>query len=334
MYEDFRGEVLLKMSSSGMTTEEIKKAIEIVDSISAGYTFSKQTRELMVIGKEKLKEYCNIYLIVKKIEGCTDATIKNLEYALNPFVEYVNCPIEQIDTNLIRKYLALYKLNHNIKERSLDKLRERIKTWFVWMQNEGYITKNPTANVAAIKYNVKKKPALTQTELEKLRDVCRNDQERCLVEVLYSTGCRISEACNIKIKDIHFEKELPDCDILGKGGKWGKVYFSPRAVSMIHKYIESRPHESEWLFNNYRGGGQLSPSNVDKKFRELRELAGLENKKLTPHTMRHTTATTAIKVAPVEVVKELMRHSSIDTTMIYADVSPEEAKRYHERAII
>ena len=334
MYNDLRNDYMMGLSKAGYQADEIAKLLGILDCISSGYSISKQSTEIMVVGKEKIQEYANLYFVTKKIEGCTDETIQNLRYSINPFVDYVNCPIEEIDTNVIRKYLVLYKMNHDIGDRSLNKIRTNIKSWFEWMQNEGYISKNPTKNVSKIKYTVKKKEALTQTELEKLRNACRNELEKCLVEVLYSTGCRISEAINIKVSEIKFDKELPECEIKGKGGKWGKVYFSPRAITCITAYLKARPHDSEWLFNNYRGGGQLKRENAEKKFRELRKLAGLESKKVTPHTMRHTTATTAIKVAPVEVVRDLLRHSKIDTTMIYADVSPDEVKRYHERLIV
>lgn len=78
----------------------------------------------------------------------------------------------------------------------------------------------------------------------------------------------------------------------------------------------------------------MTRPNAEKIFRELRERAGLQDKKLTPHTMRHTMATTAVQVAPVEVVKELLRHEKIDTTLIYADISKDDVKTYHRKVIM
>ena len=77
-------------------------------------------------------------------------------------------------------------------------------------------------------------------EMERLRDVCENDRDRCLVEVLYSTGCRISEALSIKVAEIRFDLPQPECKVLGKGKKHRIVYFSPRAVSTISETAWSR----------------------------------------------------------------------------------------------
>ena len=73
--------------------------------------------------------------------------------------------------------------------------------------------------------------------------------------------------------------------------------------------------------------------NAEKRFRELRELAGLQDKKVTPHTMRHTFGTHTSRIAPVQVVQKLLGHSKIDTTMIYVETSQDEVKAFHAKAI-
>lgn len=334
MYEKMRAAVLLEMAKSKIDPEVIKEFMDVLDKISERFTIAEQCTDLVVRGREKLEECRNLYLICKKIEGCSDETINNYRYMINSFIDEITCPLEDIDANVMRRYLAKYKVSHTIDNRALDKIRQYLKAWFKWMQEEGYIQKNPLANVAKIKFSVKRKESLTQNELERLRDTCKNDKERALVEVLYSTGGRISEILDIKVDDINFNLPLPECEVKGKGGTWGKVYFSPRSVSCIKKYLKNRKYKSEYLFINERGGGKMKRENAEKIFRRLRIEAGLENKWLTPHTMRHTTATTAIKVAPVEVVRDMLRHKNINTTMVYADVSPEDVKRYHERLIV
>lgn len=334
MYEKMRSAVMLEMAKNGIDSDMMKTFLNIIDKVAEKFIVSEQCTDLVVRGRDKLEECRNLYLVCKKIEGCSDETIKNYRYTIDNFIEETVCSIEKIDANVMRRYLAKYKTSHGIDNRSLDKIRQSLKAWFTWMQEEGYIQKNPLANVAKVKFNVKRKESLTQNELEKLRDTCRNDQERALVEVLYSTGGRITEVLNIKVADINFNLPLPECEVLGKGGVYGKVYFSPRSVSCIKKYLKTRKHNSEYLFNNERGGGQMKRHNAEKIFRRLRKEAGLEGKSLTPHTMRHTTATTAIKVAPVEVVRDMLRHKNINTTMVYADVSPDDVKRYHERLIV
>lgn len=333
MYEDFRKDLLLTLSESNLTEDQIREVVSKIDMVSLNYTFERKSQELVVRGRDELEEAAKLYLISKQLEGCAKGTLDNYYRHINSFVLYCPCPLLEIDANVVRKYFLLYKMDHKISDRSLDKLRQDLQAWFRWMQNEGYIVRNPMANISKIKHVVNRKQSLTQTELERLRECCRNDKERCLVEVLYSTGCRISEALNIKVSEIRFDLPQPECEVIGKGNKQRTVYFSPRAISIIRKYLSSRKHTSDWLFINDRGGEQMCRENAEKIFRELRKLAGLQDKKCTPHTLRHTTATQAIKVAPVEIVQRLLGHSKIDTTMLYADTSQEDVKAYHAKAI-
>lgn len=332
MYTDMRKDILLKLDNI-LETDKLCEVMEQLDYIASNYSIEKMVTSLVVRGRHELEEYGKLYAVCKKIEGCADSTIVNYSLTIKNFINYVSCPLEEIDTNVIRKYLLLYKMDHKIKDISLDKIRGHLAEWFLWMQNEGYIQRNPMASIVKIKYPKKKKPSIDPMELEHLRDVCRDDRERCLVEVLYATGCRISEALSIKVTDIPFESAHPEIQVTGKGSKDRTVYFSPRSISSIKRYLSSRKHESEYLFINERGGGQMQPSNAQKRFRELRVLAGLETKNLTPHTMRHTMATQMSKIAPIQIVQHQLGHSKLDTTMQYVDVAEEDAKMYHARAI-
>lgn len=333
MYSDFRMDLICKLSDAGMPADQIGTVLTHLDDVAAGYTINKACTEIAVRGREDLEQYAKLYIICKQIEGCTEATISNYGLHIKAFISYCSVSLDEIDANCIRKFLLLYKMDHKISDRSLDHIRQDLNNWFTWLQNEGRIAKNPCSNVARIKYTVERKPALDMNELEHLRDVCRSDRERALVEALYATGCRISEALSIKVSDIRWDLQQPECRVIGKGGKPGIVYFTPRAVSTLKRYLSSRRHDSEWLFNNDRGGGRMKRANAEKIFRQLRGLAGLEGKRLTPHTMRHTTATQAAKRAPIQAVKEILRHERLDTTMIYAETTPEEIKAYHANAL-
>ena len=333
MYSDFRRDILLQLAEAGIDTETMGKMLSTMDTVAIRYTITKATQEIAIRGRDALEEAAKVYLVSKKLDGCTDATIDNYALHIKGFIGYCSVPLEEIDANVVRRYLILYKMDHQISDRSLDKVRQTLHGWFGWMQSEGYIQRNPMANINKIKYTVEQKKAVDQMELEKLRDVCQDDRDRCLVEVLYSTGCRISEALSIKTAEIKMDIPLPECTVIGKGKKPRVVYFSPRAISTIRHYLTSRRHDSEWLFNNDRGGGQMSRRNAEKRFHVLRELAGLQDKKVTPHTMRHTFASQTSKIAPVQVVQKLLGHSKIDTTMIYVETSQDEVRAYHAKAI-
>ena len=333
MYSEFRRDILLALAAENLPGEILNAVMKRIDVASEKYSIGKASMEIAVRGKEELEDAAKVYLVCKKLQGQAEETIHNTKLKLQNFIDYCNCPLKEITANVIRKYLLLYKMNRNLKDSSLDKIRGCLNHWFVWMQNEGYITANPMANVDKIRFVADHKPAVSQTELEALREACRTDQERCLVEVLYSTGCRISEALNIKIKDIRFDLPQPEVMVIGKGKKSRIVYFSPRSITAINRYLKTRRHESEWLFCNERGGGKMKKENAAKKFRELRELAGLEEKHVTAHTMRHTFATQAGKTAPIQIVQKMLGHSRLETTMIYVETSQDDVKAYHAKAI-
>ena len=200
MYSDFRRDMLIDLAEAGIDSQIIGQVISVMDMVATRYTIARTTQEIAVRGRDKLEEAAKLYLVCKKIEGCAAGTLDNYGRHIKSFVQYCSCPLEEIDANVLRKYLLLYKMDHNVSDRSLDKLRQDLQSWFVWMQNEGYIAKNPMANVAKIKYVVDQKPALTPMELERLREVCEDDRDRCLVEVLYSTGCRITEAPSLSAR--------------------------------------------------------------------------------------------------------------------------------------
>lgn len=334
MYNDFRMDLLLKLQDLGLSGDVMGAVIGAVDIVATRYTISAACTDLAVRGREELTSYVRMYLICKQLDGCADATLANYKYHLDDFVQETLIPIGEIRANDIRKYLATYKAARRIADGSLDKVRMTLNGFFAWAQNEGYITINPMANINRIHYQQPKKEPLTPEELEGLRQACRSDRERALVETLYSTGCRISEITSIKVDDVRWECSPPEIKVLGKGHKEGIVYLSPRAVVLLKTYLKTRSHTSEWLFCNDRGGGRMAKDNAEKIFRELREAAGLQHKRLTPHTLRHTMATNAVQIAPVQVVQKLLRHDKIETTLIYADTAEADVKSYHKKVML
>ena len=159
--------------------------------------------------------------------------------------------------------------------------------------------------------------------------MCKDEREACIVEVLYSTGCRVSELCNIRIDDINWGKR--EITVLGKGSKYRKVFLNAKSLISIDMYLQSRKYTSEWLVCNERGGGQMHPANVQKIFARIEKDSGIS---VTPHIMRHTMATQALTGTNIEVVQQMLGHSNIATTMVYAEVDPSSIHAAHIRSVI
>ncbi len=152
---------------------------------------------------------------------------------------------------------------------------------------------------------------------------------RSLVEVLLGTGMRISEALSLKRSSVNFE--TGEARIIGKRNKERTVFFNTRALAWIKEFINHRRDTGEWLFV-LPNGKRLGYSPVLKWFTITRARAGLL-KKVTPHILRHTMATTLLfNGCPIGFIKEILGHDNLETTcQYYLGVDKKAAKEAHRK---
>lgn len=280
-----------------------------------------------------LPDFYKTYIVSRKIEGLSKKTLELYNLYLDDFFFTVNKKAEDITANDIRVYLYTTQENRNISNRTLDSRRTAIHAFFEWAANEGYIGKNPCRVIKNIKYERIEKQPLTDMELERIRQVCETVREKAMIEFLYSTGARVTEACAVKKQDVDFQNG--EVIVLGKGNKHRKVYLNARSKLLLGQYLTSRNDDSEYLFVSER-----KPHNVLKKeaieriIRLIGERAELD-RPLTPHLFRHTLATLMLqRGTPITEVQKILGHVNINTTMIYAKVSDEDVKASHMKYAI
>jgi site-specific recombinase XerD len=152
---------------------------------------------------------------------------------------------------------------------------------------------------------------------------------RSLVEVLLGTGMRISEALSLKRSAVNFE--TGEARIIGKRNKERTVFFTPRALGWIKEYVNHRKDASEWLFVLPDGKRPVYDT-IIRWFRQAKRQAGLL-KKITPHILRHTMATTLLfNGCPIGFIKELLGHDNLETTcQFYLGVDKKAAKEAHQK---
>lgn len=327
MYERFKNELLMNVGH--FPSDILETLSKALDSVAVGYSIKQAETALSVIGREEFKQIAGAYIITKKTEGLANGSLENMARTINKFIISVMKPIGDIKPNDIRAYLYNYQQERGISNRTLDHMRTSICSFFHWAAAEGYIPSDPASNIKPIKFSRKPRKALTQIELERVRRACKTERETCIVEVLYSTGCRISELCSIRIDDMNWDKR--EILVLGKGGKYRTVFLNAKALISIQAYLNHRKHASPYLICNERGGGQLKKDNVEKIFRRIKDETGIM---VTPHIMRHTMATQALTGTGVEVVQQMLGHASISTTMIYAEVNQNNVQAAHVRCVI
>lgn len=326
MYEKFRNDIMLELAQD-LGRETVLYVLNKIDVIAENYTINKMPTDLIVVGQDEFYEILKYYVAALACEGKSKGTVQGYFYTLKNFIDTIKMPIKDVKANTVRAYLFNYKLNHNISDRTLEHIRIIICSFFHWCAAEEYIDKDPCVKVGKIRYEKKERQALNQLELEYLRKACVNEKERCIVEVLYSTGCRVSELVGIKLADIN-ENSL---DVLGKGKKHRTVYLNAKAIVAIDDYVNSKKYPSEYLISSSRSGEKISTTAIQKEFRALVKRSGV---KCTPHILRHTFATQAVKTCEIVKVQQFLGHSNVSTTMQYTHVDDSDLKMIHEKAII
>jgi len=283
---------------------------------------------------------------LKLERGLSDNSIKSYDFDLILFKKFLD--LNQIkDTPLncksetIKNYL--YKNLSNKKSRSQARSISALKSFFNYLVFEGLIKDSPISNIEAPKLERKLPEVLTEDEINQLiKSVDLNhvfgQRNKTIIEVLYGTGIRVSELVNLKLSNIFFRESI--LKVNGKGDKERFVPLGKIASTEIKTYINIRDRmkidskNTDILFIN-RYGRKLTRSMIFKIITDASKSIGLE-KKISPHTLRHSFATHLLKNgADLRTIQLILGHESITTTEIYTHLDTfhleEVLKKYHPR---
>ena len=329
MYEHFRNDVLSGLMPF-FTRDQLNRIGTVIDSAAANYTISEKETALVVYNDE-IHRIVNLYLASKKLEGLSKLTIEFYANRLRKFFDDVNMPPKDITTNSIRMFLVTYQQREKVSDRTLDKFRQILNSFFTWCVNEEYIVKNPCKNIHEIKYEVEPRHPLTRIEFERVRRACITKRDLAIIDVLYSTGCRVNELINMKFSDMNCNNN--SIEIIGKGRKHNTVYLNTNAQISLNEYFKERKGNSEYIFVSQRKPyNQISVRSVQTILAEIGKKLNID---LYPHRIRHTSATFALQQGmPLEQVQKMLGHSSVATTQIYAEVSKEDIAVSHRKHVI
>ncbi len=275
------------------------------------------------------EEFLKMFLAAKRIEGCSERTIKYYRMTIQNLLSVVKTNVRKITTEEIREYLSDYQKINNCSNVTIDNVRRNISSFFSWLEEEDYILKSPMKRIHKIKTKTVVKNTISDEGIEKLRDHCRERRDLAIIDLLYSTGIRVGELVNLNIDDVDLEGR--ECVVYGKGGKERRVYFDAKAKVHLKEYIENRCDDNEALFVTLDAPyDRLKISGVEIRLRNLGRQLNLE--KIHPHKFRRSMATRAIdKGMPIEQVQKILGHSQIDTTMQYAMVNQNNVKTAHQK---
>lgn len=280
-----------------------------------------------------LPECYQIYFVTRKIEGLSVKSLELYNMVLKDFFLKMNKKLEEITTNDIRLYLYTVQETRKVCNSTLEGRRVIIHSFLEWAANEGYIGSNPCRNIKPIKFERPKRKPLTEIEMEQVRKSCRTLKDKAIVEMFYSTGCRVTELERLDILDVNFQTK--EVYLFGKGDKHRLSYLNARAEVAILDYLKSRTDDNPALFvSDRKPYDRMKKEAIERRVRLLGESSGI-GRRVYPHLIRHTTATRGLdRGMAVEEIQQILGHANISTTMIYAEVSRENVKNSHKRCIV
>ena len=265
------------------------------------------------------KDMLPVFIAAKRVEGCSEKSLRYYESTIRNMLESINKPECQITTEDLRSYLDTYQRRGTVSKVTLDNVRRILSSFFAWLEDEDYIVKSPVRRIHKVKTGKTVKETYTDESLEMMRDHCDNTRDLAMIDLLASTGIRVGELVKLNRSDVDFENR--ECIVFGKGNKERKVYFDARTKIHLQRYLAERSDQNDALLVSLLNPFErLQISGVEIRLRKIgREL---NFQKVHPHKFRRTLATMAIdKGMPIEQVQQLLGHQSIDTTLQYAMVN-------------
>lgn len=293
------------------------------------YLVEVSERDIAVVEKEN--NYVELFLSAKRIEGCSEKSLKYYQATICTMLETVNKDVKQIVTDDLRAYLTEYQIENQSSRVTIDNIRRILSSFFSWLEDEDYIIKSPVRRIHKIKTTKSIKETYTDEALELMRDNSGTLRDLAMIDILASTGMRVGELVLLNREDINFTER--ECIVLGKGDKERVVYFDARTKIHLQNYLSSRLDDNPALFVSLKSPyKRLQIGGVEVRLRELGRR--LDINKVHPHKFRRTLATVAIdKGMPIEQLQQLLGHQKIDTTLQYAMVKQSNVKMAHKKYI-
>jgi len=254
------------------------------------------------------------------VAGYSAQTIKMYETYARLFFEFAKKPAEQVERGDIISFIAEMKEKHNASNATMALALSALKFFF-----HTFLHRKIIEDIKVPKKAKKLPVVLTKEELKALFKATKHGRNRLILEFLYSTGCRVSEASKLKVDDLELEEGIARV----KGGKGNKdriIVLSKQWISDIKRYLKKKKKKSEFVFSK-KNAKPISSDSIQRIVKEAAEKAGI-TKDVTPHKLRHSFATHLLENGEnIRKIQELLGHSNLSTTQIYTQVTTAELKK-------
>lgn len=294
-------------------------------------------------------QYVQSFAASMAAKNRSTCTVRSYSYSLHLFGQFVfstgsKSMLESTQDDIESWILSLRQ--RDLSENTVSARVAAVKAFFKWAEYRELVTKDPGRRISFVPgSNVPKDP-----DIDLIRRLLASfdvgswmgSRDKAVFLTLYGTGCRVSELCGVRLKDIDFES----CEmrVLGKGNKVRVCQVSPQAMESINHWIKHHRSErmptSDFVFCSVEGE-KIKPSGIRQMMERRRKHAGIEpfeiypsghrRSTLTPHAFRHLFATQLLESnVDTRIIQVLMGHSNIATTQRYEHVSSRTKKRGHD----
>ncbi len=284
---------------------------------------------------KKIDDFKNYLFLEKKYSDNTTNSYINDLMKFKKYFEKEKA-LKSIDNSDLRKYIK--HLSESESAKTVARNISTLKSFYKYLLIDKYISKSPADSIVRPKIQKSLPKVLTENEVDKLLNIELTDnysyRNKAMLELMYSSGLRVSELINLKVTDVDLDDML--VRIFGKGSKERIIPIGDYAVKALNDYITYyrggmlKKKPSNYLFLSSRGD-KMTRQAFFKILRAIASKQGIKTE-FSPHTLRHSFATHLLKHgADLRSIQELLGHSDVSSTQIYTHITNEKLKENYQK---
>lgn len=259
-------------------------------------------------------------------DGKSRNTVKMYSYIASQFIKFINNNKRNINYENIEKFKEFLVIDKSYSKTSVYLYVRALESFLSFLGYDEFSRLKPPKRPQRVPVY------LSESDVKAMISNAENLRDRLIIKILAYTGIRVSELCNIKYTDIDLTRMTVKIRS-GKGDKDRIVLFREEILGDLNEYIHdlrSKYQKLNFLFPTKKSN-HISPISVERIIRRVARKSGIE-KKVTPHVLRHTFATTLLRNgADIRIIQVLLGHSNISTTQIYTHVDSNDLRKNYEK---
>ena len=284
------------------------------------------------MNEELIQKFVNYLSFERNYSENTITSCKNILIDLSFFSKK---DLNKLTNEDLKKFLNKYS---NLSNKTISQKISSLNTFYKYLEKEEIIVSNPAYNLIRPKTSIKLPDVLNLEEVNALLDIDvktpYNARDKAILELLYSSGLRVSELINLELSNVDLDSCL--IRVMGKGRKERIVPLGDYAIDALTIYINDYRYLINKKNNNYlflnKSGDRISRQFIFKTIKRKVSKKGIK-KNVSPHTLRHTFATHLLNNgADLRIIQELLGHENLSTTQVYTHISNEQLRNEYEEA--